>query len=146
MNKSELTFDHNQNRHRPVVLVCKYGDIIVNPNEQIKWFFNKIRIKNNNNINDKSKHLLAVDNNQIFKTNVNSREEADLSSTTTTTHHPNSFNHYTIIQSISYERNESISTLIIHNFNIKHHAGRYKCQYKGLIKTVRLNPSFRSGE
>ena len=66
-------------------------------------------------------------------------------STTTTTNHPNSYNHYSIVQSTSYERNESISTLIIHNFNIKHHAGRYKCQYKGLVKTVKLNPFSKYG-
>lgn len=136
LNKSEILFDHHQNKQKPVVLVCKYSDLITNPNEQIKWFFNKIRIKSNN---DRPKHLLESSN-QIFKSDYANSTDQEASTTPSI----NSFNQYSIIQSVSYERNESISILVIHNFNIRHHGGRYKCQYKGLIKTVKLNPFSRN--
>ena len=108
-----------------VVLVCKYGEWLKHSSgEQIKWFLNKNRLKNSSNNNNK---------------NNNAPNETTSTSTTAT---PNSgAMKYTIIQSGSSEANETLSTLIIENYNAArrhHHAERVKCQYKGLARTVRL--------
>ena len=50
-------------------------------------------------------------------------------------------NTFRIVQTTVSDTNSTISTLYIKHFSMRHHLGKYKCQYKGLSKTVRLYAS-----
>jgi hypothetical protein len=54
--------------------------------------------------------------------------------------------HFTIVQKISFDTNTTVSILHIHNFNSKFNTGKYKCQYKGLSRAVRVYPMTKSGK
>lgn len=152
MNKSEIYFDakrfanhlQHQNKyqtqkHKPVVLVCKYDDIIANSKDQIKWYFNRQRIKNSLDKRRQSglpikkrKTLRSTSANPALLNEQLDEHQEDENIYT------DSHNYFTVIQTTSFERNETISTLYIHDFNPKFHTGKYKCQYKGITKMVRI--------
>jgi len=130
---------YQSQKQKPVVLVCKYDDIIANPKDQIKWYFNRQRIKNSL---DKRRHSsLSLKNKKTLRSTsanpalsnelLDDQQEDD-------NIYIDSHNYFTVIQTTSFERNETISTLYIHDFNPKFHTGKYKCQYKGIIKMVRI--------
>lgn len=157
-NKSEIVLDDEKNAQiaanirseLPVTLVCIYDDIIKNPKDQIKWYFNKHRIRN---ALDESNAAAAASsaNLNIKILNRNPLDGGDDATTaagvnqftSTASFTPN--HHFTIIQSLTPEKNATQSTLLIHNFNLKYNFGRYRCQYRGLIKTVKIYPNHRNG-
>lgn len=116
MNKSEIVF--NGTKSNPVELKCKYDDLITNPNDQIKWYFNKHRIRNG----------LSIDG-----------SHANVKGDQTPNHQ------FTVVQTLSHGTNSTISTLFIHNFNIKYNYGKYKCQFKGLTRPFKIFSNFRNG-
>jgi hypothetical protein len=133
---------------KPVKLVCEYGDLIRNPKDQIKWYFNKHRIRN---VNEETGAAAAgaaaalpaaatLLNSQIKI--LNSLETPSSSSP----HNVPVNHHFSIVQTLSHETNSTVSTLYIENFNLKYNFGRYRCQYRGLIKTVKIYPNVRNGK
>jgi hypothetical protein len=151
LNKSEIFFDakrysnhlqhhskYQTQKQKPVVLVCKYDDIIENSKDQIKWYFNRQRIKNSLDkrrqiglLLKNRKNLRSTSTTPLFKDHLDEHQEDENVFT-------DSHNYFTVIQTTSFERNETISSLYIHDFNPKFHSGKYKCQYKGITKTVRI--------
>lgn len=124
-----------------ITLVCVYDDVIKNPKDQIKWYFNKHRIRSS---------LDDPHGNQIKIMSRNPLVEGDGSDVSagagqfSSSFSPN--HHFTITQSLSEDKNTTISSLIIHNFNLKYNYGRYRCQYKGLVKTVKIYPNHKNGK
>ena len=117
-----------------ITLICVYDDVIKNPKDQIKWYFNKHRIRSSlddphgNQITIMSRHPDSIDG---------------MSDQFSSSFSPN--HHFTITQSLSEDKNTTISSLTIHNFNLKYNYGRYRCQYKGLVKTVKIYPNHKNG-
>lgn len=156
MNKSEIFMedieeeatieDYNQvatsssPSRAAITLVCVYDDVIKNPKDQIKWYFNKHRIRSS---------LDDPHGNQIKIMSRNPLVEGDGSEAAGAGQFSSSFSpnhHFTITQSLSEDKNTTISSLTIHNFNLKYNYGRYRCQYKGLVKTVKIYPNHKNGK
>ena len=138
IDQEQNSHQQNEENSRSVTLACIYEDVIKNPKDQIKWYFNKHRIRN------------ALDDPSTTQGPIKilNRIDADLVEHTTTNQFSSSFSpnhHFTITQSLTEDKNNTLSTLTIRNFNIKYNYGRYRCQYKGLIKTVRIFPNHRNG-
>ena len=132
MNDTEIKLDISNVsdlKSQTLSLKCKYGDLLnplLNPNDQIKWYFNKHRINNKNlkkRLNSNERHR---------NVNVEDQEHHEQ-------HHLHN-NHFRIAHNLSYDRNETISTLFIRDFSDRHNFGKYKCVYKGLVKTVKVLP------
>ena len=107
------------------------------PNDQIKWYFNKHRIN--------GKHLRKRLNsvNEKPHTNVDDREQ---NQSHPQQHIVSHTNHFKIIHNVSHSTNETMSTLLIHDFSDRHNFGKYKCAYRGLVKTVKLLPARNGNE
>lgn len=140
-------------------LVCKYDDVLINTNEQIKWYFNKFRIKSDSPATQSSPQISrfvkdengggSSDENTISAASFKMKQQQNqphntISSTSMTSLTSN--HHFTIIQRVSLDTNTTTSILLIHNFNSKYNTGKYKCQYKGISKTVRVYPGTRQSE
>lgn len=119
-----------------ITLVCVYDDVIKNPKDQIKWYFNKHRIRNSL---DDAQHSQI----KIMSRNPVAESAAAYDGQFSSSFSPN--HHFTITQSLSENKNTTISSLNIHNFNLKYTYGRYRCQYKGLVKTVKIYPNHKNG-
>lgn len=171
MNKSEIFMDemdereeadqiHQEHEHQQhetghahsLTLVCVYEDVIKSPKDQIKWYFNKHRIRSA--LDDhRTAHMAGSTVSggiKILNQNLIGGGGGGGDEETSTSHRQfsSSFSpnhHYTITQTLSDEQNSTVSTLTIHNFNLKYNYGRYRCQYKGLIKTVKIFPNHRNG-
>ncbi|CAF0840695.1 unnamed protein product, partial [Brachionus calyciflorus] len=119
--KSQLSSSNRRNLiNSPLILVCKYDDILsMSQSDQIKWYFNRHRIRTISQKENQS------DINESEKQNAN--------------HHQ-----YTILQNVDHTTNSTQSKLIIHNFDSKINYGKYRCAYKGLIKTVRVHTTSSS--
>lgn len=112
INKTEEKYENNDasrlnSVNNAVVLVCKYDDIL-NPNDHIRWYFNRHRIRS------------------FLHFGVQNRTD----STET--------NQHTIIQLVDHSIKSTYSKLIIPNFNPKIDQGKYHCAYKGLIRSIRV--------
>lgn len=115
LNKSEVSIDKHleESSIEPLRLVCQYDMASKSSNEQIRWYFNKYRIRSSSErrirISDSNSTKLAAGDFEISETRNN-------------------------------ETNITISTLSIKNLNLKSHSliGRYKCQVKGLYKSTRI--------
>ena len=128
MNETDIKLDVTKISNlkaKSISLTCKYNDILSNPNDQIKWYFNKHRIN--------GKHLRKRVN-QVNEKNHASIEEHEQHTTVLHT------NHFKIIHNVSHSTNQTTSTLLIHDFSDRHNFGKYKCAYKGLVKTVKVWP------
>ena len=140
LNNSE--FSHVQNEQfnlnakhavaNTFTLVCKFDDALTNPNDQIKWYFNKFRIKST---------IDPTNDGLIKKEHVETTKNQLHSTTSLTSNH-----HFVIVQKVSFDTNTTLSILNIQNFNSKYNTGKYKCQYKGLSRTVRVYPNTRNGK
>lgn len=51
----------------------------------------------------------------------------------------NNLKNFRIVETKDYARNITTSTLYINNFRHKEHVGKYRCQYKGLYKMIRVH-------
>jgi hypothetical protein len=127
MNETEIKLDVSKISNlkaKSISITCKYNDVLSNPNDQIKWYFNKHRIN--------GKHLRKRINqaNEKYHASIEENEQQTLLHT----------NHFKITHNVSHSANQTMSTLSIHDFSDRHNFGKYKCAYKGLVKTVKLWP------
>jgi hypothetical protein len=134
MNKSEtlVYFDQQQEanqHHETARLVCKYNDLITNPAENIKWYLNKNKIKS---ANDLSQIKVLAPNGANHEAHRQMNTEYANGN-----RQPGAGQHFTVVQTVAHDTNTTTSTLYINNLS-KSHLGRYRCQYRGLYKTVRL--------
>ena len=134
LNETEVKLDVTKISNlkaKTISFSCKYNEVLSNPNDQIKWYFNKHRIngkhlrKRLNSANEKH-HTSADETEQ----NQPQLQQQGLPHT----------NHFKIIHNVSHTTNETMSTLLVHDFSDRHNFGKYKCAYKGLVKTVKLLP------
>lgn len=134
---------------RSVTLVCVYDDVIKSPKDQIKWYFNKHRIRNS--LDEQGGQIKILSGSPPMMENAAAQQQQDdqlvpvgqFSSSFSPNHH------FTITQSLGSGdggNNVTVSSLTIHNFNLKYNYGRYRCQYKGLVKTVKIYPNHKNGE
>lgn len=105
--------------------------MILNPDDQIKWYFNKHRIRDTPILENKDpfESLLLHRKDEIIqnaKTLFGSKQQ------------------FSIKQKLHYDINSTTSTLIIMNFNIKINISKYKCEFKGLSKTIKII-AFKNG-
>ncbi|RMZ94705.1 limbic system-associated membrane -like [Brachionus plicatilis] len=104
--------NHDANRfnsvNNHVVLICKYDDVL-GPNDHIRWYFNRHRIRSFSHFDIQNKS-----------------EQAET-------------NRHSIIQIVDHSSKSTYSKLIIPNFNPKIDQGKYHCAYKGLIHSVRVH-------
>lgn len=146
-------------------LVCKYDDLLIFNQDssinnelsqqqdieqnQIKWYFNKIRIRPLTITFDSSESSLAAQLNESMdhRGGVGAGSVVDPSIKShfqqqqqqqTNNDDVSLMNTFRIVQTTVSDTNSTISTLYIKHFSMRHHLGKYKCQYKGLSKTVRL--------
>lgn len=140
-------------------LVCKYDDVLApsqddsaSEHNQIKWFLNKMRIRPKHRGEQQltgSTHLpttLAkapmVNLTDIVPTaashSTSTTNVYSISNTSPSNAAELSHSNFRIQQIVSHETNTTLSILSTRNFNLRSHLGKYKCQYKGLHKTVRL--------
>jgi hypothetical protein len=131
LNNTEYSKHAYTAKHNTFSLACKYDDLLTNPNDQIKWYFNKFRIKS----------TVETSGGLIMKTGDAGEESRNKQQSASASNH-----HFTIVQKISFDTNTTVSILHIHNFNSKFNTGKYKCQYKGLSRTVRVYPMTKNGE
>jgi hypothetical protein len=155
LNKSETLVDLGQPHHQhdesknaerwrstTTKLVCKYNDLITNPAENIKWYLNKNKIKSANDLSQ-IKVLAAPNNNNNINNGANYEAHRQLNAATNAAElayghkQPTVGQHFTVVQTVAHDTNTTTSTLYINNLS-KSHLGRYRCQYKGLYKTVKL--------
>lgn len=142
LNRTEITINTtrpNTLKSKTITLVCKYEDLLSNPNDQIKWFFNKNRIKSQQEAN---KNIKVLNYNGKSSTNTNNAGGVNINDHN---HYYFVNSHFSIAQTYSYEKNETYSTLTISNFNYKYHFGKYKCQYRGLVRSVKIYPLMKNG-
>jgi hypothetical protein len=125
LNNSEVSIKNSEKN--TFTLVCSYDDVLTNLNDQMKWYFNKMRLKST--LGPAS----ALANTQL-------PEENSIRTSLQSQHH------YTIIQKVSFDTNTTTSILHVHNFNSEVNAGKYKCQYKGLSKSVRVFSHSKEGK
>ena len=117
LNKTEISMDSINNSERkeePMRLVCQYETISKSPNEQIRWYFNKYRIRS---AADRKARLTDLNNSSKLASSD-----------------------FEITEQRFNDLNLTMSSLLIRNFNAKSHhlIGKYKCQVKGLAKSTRL--------
>ena len=96
-----------------ILLVCQYGSVTKSPNEQIRWYFNKYRIRGSF---ERKARLTEINNTKLFSSD------------------------FEIYEHKNNETNTTTSRLFIKNLSLKNNnlLGRYKCQVKGISKTTRI--------
>jgi hypothetical protein len=117
LNQTEISLESylkNDNNINYMILICQYNNVAKSSNEQIRWYFNKYRIRNVNELrrirytDSNSTKLIASD--------------------------------FDVIENRNYTLNITTSKLLIKNLDQKslQMLGKYKCQVKGISKSTRI--------